>query len=467
MFRFFSILLKAFFFSIILLETQVLLATTNHGLAVADSVNISVEALKGLASHSDSSNGKTSDFEKEENLFAWDEIENNLLEDPDFLSWFRIFQRRNSPCTRLKPEKEIDKVFVVVGSGIAGLTSALWAFKKGFKVLLVEKRDAFTREHVISIRKYTFQMLLDFIEPWVIPNINSSTYYVRSNIKIKKLQSNLYACLALLRKRFPNKIKISFSTELIGVSSSGFLELLAAEKSFFVDPDIVVGADSSKSAVRKFYNFKVHDQGIEDYAISAIVKDPNKQLTQRVYRQFPSKYGVIKAPSESEVDCIRVVPANGTSNISIICKPNFKEIYESYPSDKRKLFLESVVSRVLKLDGVELDYFSIGFFPINIYHTSPRFIVSTEESGKSRLVTLAGDARDTVNFFFTGLGANKGISDAVAIMNFLNSSIEEVDFSSKGFERSILSYRKFLSRFRWLESETERDCSLEFCHHGS
>ena len=346
--------------------------------------------------------------------------------------------------------QKVQRKVVVSGGGLAGLQSAINLIDDGHQVTLFEKYTEFDRNNVLIIDEDRLNTLKKTIgednfeslrKSGVIANGKADKRY----ISINDYQRILLSALEARREKYPDRVKTEFGSKLVftkvGADSSEVTPLVARNgtfRQFTENPDFIVGADSSKSAVGEAANIERANVGNKTFAFTAVfeLKDSVKDsiLSQLDEEPDTRNTGIVleKDPNRPWTDDVikfKVEPKVGglfaTKSQAYFYGELTEQEYEEYKGldaeGKKTWIMEKQVipnvnpsTRINSnnfTDFFDINRFNAAGFPIDVTRASST-VGEIKTANGIIPIALLGDAGATTNFF-TGTGANRAIESAV------------------------------------------------------
>ncbi|UJR20374.1 hypothetical protein I4U23_023506 [Adineta vaga] len=378
---------------------------------------------------------------------------------------------------------------IVSGGGPIGLTFAInlamIMCKKHVKIIVYEGRwimgkdgsmrwrteeqGNIRRDQVVTLQDHVIQQLPVYIQKGLFVNINERVWPTSRNIPIQEVEDRLLDLIQPFVR--------SGQIELIPEQLNELSERLT-QGNF----DILVGADGSKSFVRRYCNIQVRSEGIEyacgvAYNIPANVSPSDEPLHQAL--------NCILTTSQSRYLVNSSAGRRGYLNARLT-KDEYEELRECLQrSEKRNVpinleyYKECSHISVWSIIRQGLDFFNIRSkfvhrivpIEVNVQHTSSvvrefRFEIKEKQesilsftpsqSGKSNkkkfktmLVCLVGDAAMGVHFW-SGRGMNTGIKSAIALARNILCACT-IDMPPHFLD--LFDYEGFMTRLRACEQQ--------------
>ena len=353
---------------------------------------------------------------------------------------------------------------LVVGGGPAGLATAIMLAQKGWKVRVVEKRDAppppsdasYTSNPDrsynlgVSARGQTVLDRLGVLEnvlKFASFNYGRQTWDENGNTKLQLRKAESYQAICIQRDRLTgvlleaartySSIEIEHNVEVSSITwnSSGPQVSLGEEEKVF--PDLLVGADGFNSKVAK---------ALESEGVSPIKVKTFEDKNTRVYKTVPLDYDLDKScdfrrdlnfsvlsQNGAEVT-LEVLPTAEGKGVGVcLYKPGNKAVELAASAEKAK---ELFVENFPQFSTVIPDS-AFGAFASQRDQRLPVFQVALNSLVGPKTVCI-GDAIHTVKPYF-GLGVNSAFEDVGAFANALEG-VEPGNLASEDLEKSLDSY---------------------------
>jgi len=280
---------------------------------------------------------------------------------------------------------------VVVGEGLAGLSSAIVAANKGFNVILIQKRSRPTRTPRIFLSETTLNY---FKHLGVSRNLNIKPFYMsaqkRGLAQIKRLEKGLAKKVnalgvKILRGEFQ---QIESKCAIVKTSKGAVVK---------VPYGLLIGADGAHSAVKKTLNIKSKQIGIN--SLGSVVFIPSNSRKRQ--------------PTLQEVEKENYFLKNANTPIGRFITYQNKKNNRSAPADKQK-----VISALVECNwNLEIDEMKR-----KPTQTIENVVVSLKQattfSDEQQNAILIGDAAATGSFFI-GRGANMAFASVAITEQFL------------------------------------------------
>ncbi len=332
---------------------------------------------------------------------------------------------------------------LIVGAGIAGLSTAIFLEKKGIEVKLIERESSLSdlgftlglypnstfllKELGIfdEIKKHS--MPFKFYEIWdshghFLFDINFEQFNKKGEREGLILERGiLHSALA---KKYGNK-KIHFETEIRQIKESeNHVEVRykdGKEEKF----DFIVGADGINSAIRNHF---FADDDVRSYHLYLWIYWLDKKYdAPKAVRQYEGKNsGVLFMPTYDGKCAVYLVALNSSQGSEFIDSDLFEESFKSF-----KHPIPEIVKSARKARNI---------------HKSPIKHIETKEFYRGRVV-LIGDAIHAMAPL-TALGATLSIQDAYVLADELSKDYKNYRDAFKAFQNrrmKVIKKAKFLT----------------------
>ena len=281
---------------------------------------------------------------------------------------------------------------VVIGGGPSGLGAAIEAKKSGADVVLIEKRNAYTRQNAL----FLYTVTLELLDRWggQIPLMEELEFKGerRGFVLIKDLEESLSSLVDALGVR-------RIQGEFIGFSQNPFEAIIKTnEGTEFLSYDVLVGADGMHSKTREALAINTYSFGQAIGGVSMIkATNPEKLITAEI-KSHPEAF------------------------VKKVCVPSATIIFiQNHPSMPLKELNSSEMVRLTSEIGwneeaIKMERESLVHLE-NILISLQR---ATHFSDHKRSVILLGDAAATASFYH-GTGVNFSFKTTQAARDFFEN----------------------------------------------